>query len=209
MDFKQQSPSKPAAIKRTKSATTLKTKRKGGQTDIGDFAQPTQPMISNPISRKRSLQQIAAEEDAFDNSRWGDTDDEDGDDDDADNTPDYQKDEVDPIVLSGDETEQDEEPVKPAKRRKSAAGVVSGGTSKGVGTRRKDVVGDGRLIVVSSKKGSESTQTASKGKEKDTPNRSDSETPIQKCLLALQAIINKVSAGTVTHRRKDKVKGAD
>ncbi|WVN90264.1 uncharacterized protein L203_105500 [Cryptococcus depauperatus CBS 7841] len=50
----------------------------------------------NPVARKRSLQQLRAEEAEFDNSRWGDTDDE------------YEpSNNNDPIVASGDETEID------------------------------------------------------------------------------------------------------
>lgn len=162
MDFRQKSPVKgaPAALRKTKSTTSL-PQRKNGQANINDYAKPTQRVVSNPISRKRSLQQIRAEEDAFDNSGWGDTDD------------DYQQDDVDPIELSGDETEMDEAEAPAVKRRKSMGGVA---------TARKDLGGTGKVIPVGGKK----------GKAKDVPDRQDNRTPVEKCLAALKEVVQKV-----------------
>lgn len=98
MDFREASPRK-LATKPKQSAKRRSAKSKGPAT----LEKTTN---SNPIARKRSLQQIMAEEAEFDNSHWGDTDDEYNPENDGD-----------PIIASGDETEMDDD--VPLKRRKS------------------------------------------------------------------------------------------
>jgi hypothetical protein len=70
MDFRQASPSKQANAK--KAPVKRKTASTAQQSRIVPFAQK----VPNPISRQQSLQQIAAEEQEFDDSPWGDTDEE-------------------------------------------------------------------------------------------------------------------------------------
>lgn len=165
LDFRIKSPikgkGKAAPIRKSKSTGSLAA-RSAGQPAISDYAQPTQRVVSNPLARKRSLQQIRAEEEAFDKSGWGDTDNED----DARSSPDepgYQRDEVDPIVLS------DEEEEAPAPKKRKSVGssekTAGGAEAKGKG----------------------------KGKAKDVPDRSNTKSPTEKCLIALQKIVQKVS----------------
>ncbi|KAK4688907.1 bloom syndrome protein, partial [Tremellales sp. Uapishka_1] len=90
MDFRQTSPIKSrTTISRTTSVTAT-SKRKlppGAQPRIIPFTQK----ISNPISRQNSLREIARAEQEFDDSPWGDEQDEDpiefADDDDDDDIP--------------------------------------------------------------------------------------------------------------------------
>nr|XP_018267072.1 uncharacterized protein I303_01055 [Kwoniella dejecticola CBS 10117]OBR89230.1 hypothetical protein I303_01055 [Kwoniella dejecticola CBS 10117] len=125
MDFRQASPRKQPA-KKTISRAGSKV-----QMGIDNYAQK----VSNPISRKRSHQQILAEEAEFDNSHWGDTD----EDEDQDYVPD------DPIQIDDDDddgggngdTEKDDDDLpQSVKRRKSAISVSSTSSAgAGVGTR--------------------------------------------------------------------------
>lgn len=176
MEFRQDSPvkskfTKGGALQRSKSTSALggaQGKRSRGGNGGGNIAESLgmgmgaapgrdgsgrmSVSVSNPLARKRSLQQIRQEEDAFDNEPWGDTDDEDGED------GDYQPDGVDPIVVLSDgdgddvgegmETEVDtDEEMEPRKRRKSGDG--NGGVKvkagKGMMTGRKEVVGTSKL----------------------------------------------------------------
>lgn len=79
MEFRQASP--------RKQKQPPAKKRKSGQSQIDTFAH----RVVNPIARKRSHQQIMAETNDFDNSPWGDTDDE------------YTPNNDDPIELSDQE----------------------------------------------------------------------------------------------------------
>ncbi|OXG34723.1 bloom syndrome protein [Cryptococcus neoformans Bt120] len=98
MDFREASPRK----------LTTKPKQSAKRQSAKSKSQSTLEKTtgSNPIARKRSLQQIMAEEAEFDNSHWGDTDDEYNPENDGD-----------PIIADGDETEMDDD--VPLKRRKS------------------------------------------------------------------------------------------
>ncbi|KAK6905567.1 hypothetical protein I203_106397 [Kwoniella mangroviensis CBS 8507] len=106
MDFRQASPRKQPANKKTAS----KGSGSKNQAQIDSFARK----LSNPISRKRSHQQILAETEEFDNSPWGDTDDEN-----------YRPDD-DPIEIDDDadgnatEIEGDDDLPLAVKRRKTA-----------------------------------------------------------------------------------------
>jgi hypothetical protein len=141
------------------------------------------------------LQQIQAEEDAFDKSGWGDTDDEgEGGND--------QRITSDPIVLSGEETETDEKSKKKARNSAPAA----------VGTMRKEVAGGGalarrRTIGATASGGIKSSATQSMGtapKIKQTVgtilnvdddadvDRSTSRSPVDQCCQALRRAINDV-----------------
>ncbi|ORY29016.1 hypothetical protein BCR39DRAFT_533606 [Naematelia encephala] len=100
MDFRQKSPSKQAS-----KATTSKSTRgraAGNQPQIDRFAQS----VRNPVARKRSLRQIAEEEQEFETSPWGDTDDE------------FVPDADDPIELSDGGTEVDEPLASTSSRKK-------------------------------------------------------------------------------------------
>ncbi|WVW82165.1 hypothetical protein I302_104171 [Kwoniella bestiolae CBS 10118] len=104
MDFRQASPRKQPAAKKC-------TSKKGGsknQPQIDSFTRK----LSNPVSRKRSHQQIQAETEEFDNSPWGDTDDED-----------YRPDGNDPIEIDDatDVEEADDDLPLMVKRRKTTA----------------------------------------------------------------------------------------
>lgn len=98
MDFREASPRKSTT--KSKQPSKRQSSKSKSQTTLGKTTS------SNPIARKRSLQQIMAEEAEFDNSHWGDTDDE------------YHPEEDgDPTIASADETEVDDG--VPQKRRKS------------------------------------------------------------------------------------------
>jgi bloom syndrome protein len=71
------------------------------------------------------LQQIHAEEQAFDQSGWGDTDNEE-EERSSDRAPGAQKDGAEPVVLSGDE---EDEPVP--KKRRSVGAAAEGDKGKG------------------------------------------------------------------------------
>ena len=90
MEFRQASPRKAQATK--------PVKRKPGQPQIDGFAQK----VNNPIARKRSHQQIVEETRAFDDSPWGDTDE------------DYMPSDEDPIIALSDDGEV---PLSTKKRR--------------------------------------------------------------------------------------------
>ena len=197
MDFRQKSPIK-VAMKR--ASTTLELNKaksaapRRAQTDADTFGGNGRTIthsrvISNPVSRKRSLQQIQAEEDAFDQSAWGDTDNEDGGD--------------DAIVVnveSGNETEMDDKPAKKSRRAVSSAGP---------GTQRKEVAGGTlarrRTIGTTSSSGmkmSSDQNPTGKGSaarilhvddDVDAVNRGMSKSPVDACCQALRKVINKVS----------------
>lgn len=97
MDFREASPRKSTT--KSKQPSKRQSSKSKSQTTLGKTTS------SNPVARKRSLQQIMAEEAEFDNSHWGDTDDE------------YHPEDGDPIIASADETEVDDG--VPQKRRKS------------------------------------------------------------------------------------------
>lgn len=119
MDFRQASPRKEAA-KTTKKRTSTGNTETQGQIKF----------TANPVARQRSLQQIQKETEEFDNSAWGDSD-EDGE---------YNP--KDPIQNDGDATDVDEDiPLKDAKRRKTAPGTsTSGAKSRGAPAKAMEVV---------------------------------------------------------------------
>ncbi|KAL7423811.1 ATP-dependent DNA helicase sgs1 [Cryptotrichosporon argae] len=115
MDFRQASPRKSnGALPKGRGKKQLVPDN--GQTRLVPYAQRTKaaagasPVVSNPLSRKRSRQQLAEEDQAFDDSAWGDED--------------YQPNEADPIRDDADETDVDE-PLSRSKRRKSGANAPS------------------------------------------------------------------------------------
>ncbi|WVF70801.1 hypothetical protein IAT40_005595 [Kwoniella sp. CBS 6097] len=73
MMFRQNSPKKQRVTKKAAAGVNKRTVSGQMQPQIDSFTRK----VTNPISRKRSHQQILAEEAEFDNSPWGDTDDED------------------------------------------------------------------------------------------------------------------------------------
>lgn len=119
MDFREASPRKST----TKFKQPSKRQSSKSQTMLGKTTS------SNPIARKRSLQQIMAAEAEFDNSHWGDTDDE------------YHPEEDgDPIIASADETEVDDG--VPQKRRKST-GASKEKTPRSTRSKAKAATPDG------------------------------------------------------------------
>lgn len=123
MDFREASPRKEGA------KTTKVTKKRASA-----GADETQGQIkftakkSNPVSRQRSLQQIQKETEDFDNSHWGDSD-EDGE---------YAPD--DPIEVDGDATDVEEDiPLKDAKRRRTTSGHSAAGPSRNAPAARQVV----------------------------------------------------------------------
>jgi len=106
MDFRQASPRKEVV------KTTKKRQSAGADETQGQIKFTARK--SNPVSRQRSMQQIQKETEAFDNSHWGDSD-EDGE---------YAPD--DPIEVDGEATDVDEDvPLKDAKRRRTLSGPVT------------------------------------------------------------------------------------
>ncbi|OCF41399.1 hypothetical protein I317_04790 [Kwoniella heveanensis CBS 569] len=115
MMFRQNSPRKQRVTKKA-AAGTKRTGSGRVQPQIDSFT----TKVNNPISRKRSHQQILAEEAEFDNSPWGDTDDEDyrpG----AENSD-------DPIEIgdSGTEKEDDDLPLAIAVKKRKTTGKEIG-----------------------------------------------------------------------------------
>lgn len=124
MDFKEASPRKEAQKKVTK-------RKSAGMDEIqgqGQINFSAKPKKSNPISRQRSAQVIQKETEEFDQSRWGDTDD------------DYAP-EDDPIDghSEGDATDVDGDvPLKVAKRMRTASGA--GARDTGRNAMHRDMV---------------------------------------------------------------------
>jgi hypothetical protein len=198
MDFRQKSPRKqPVKEKRGTSKSTSTSGRKGGQTGIDSFAQK----VDNPISRRRSLLQIREEEAEFDQSPWGDTDEEDGD-----TTWKPDEDPEDPIEL----TEDDEVQVVGVSSRQGVGAGVGAGVRAGAGAGAGSGSGAGvanRLTSAATKR-SGAVVGAVKGKgtgggktlvldddeeETGVVDRRDTQSPVEKCFAALQAIKKSVS----------------
>ena len=155
-----------------KGKTKAPPAKAAGQTTIG-FART----VSNPISRKRSLQQIEAEVQDFDNSPWGDTDDEyipSGDDDGAAQVAGR---EDDPIELDETDVDDDMTPVAP-KRRKSGDGrrVVSAPTAPASASRDK-----GRKVLTAAHDSLSEVEPS----------------PFDQCFAALKAVVKSVSVGHI------------
>lgn len=113
MQFRQASPRKEAAPKKL-------TKRKSANGDELQGQITFAAKQSNPISRQRSAQQIQRETEAFDQSGWGDTDDE--------FTP-----EDDPIRVDSDATDVDGDvPLRVAKKRRTTGNASSMPKSRGL-----------------------------------------------------------------------------
>lgn len=178
MSFRVASPKKRA----TKASNA---KGRPGQQQIDTFARK----LSNPLSRKRSEQQIAEEEAEFDKSPWGDSDDEYIDDNESAGDGDH----LDPIEV--DETDVDEEiPLATrasAKRRK----VVTASTSRkelstaGPAAKRKTVGVKGKAPWERAK----SLVTVDEVDIADIAlTRESAESPIAQCFKELQAKVNKV-----------------
>ncbi|WWC66473.1 uncharacterized protein I206_100375 [Kwoniella pini CBS 10737] len=152
MDFRQASPRKQAP-KKVARKTGSKT-----QLGIDNYAQK----VPNPISRKRSHQQILAEEAEFDNSPWGDTDE------------DEHYDPDDPIEIDDDddgghtEREDDVLPLEVKKRKTTA---------------RKEI---GNSIVPKGATSISTVSSASRVKGVIEVDRSSSGSPVEVCLQALE-----------------------
>jgi hypothetical protein len=117
MDFRQASPRKEVA-KTIRKRTTTGSSETQGQIKF------TAAKKSNPISRQRSLQQIQKETEEFDNSHWGDSDD------DREYAPD------DPIEVDGEGTDVEGDlPLKDLKRRR-ISGPGQAGPSTSATTRK-------------------------------------------------------------------------
>ena len=210
MDFRQKSPIKVAwnqqnAAKRANNSNSASSRSRAGPSDADTFGGNgrTIPRPANPIARKRSLQQIQAEEDAFDQSGWGDTDEE-GEVGGGGSGGGGEYSTYDPIVLTDEETETDDHD-RPAfiKARKSAPAVV--------GTARKEVAGGAgalarRRTIGATTSGSikmASSQANGRGKGKAEMvlhvdddadvDRGMSKSPVDMCCRAIRKIVNKVS----------------
>ncbi|WWC86120.1 uncharacterized protein L201_000991 [Kwoniella dendrophila CBS 6074] len=154
MDFRQDSPRKQPAKKSS-------GKGQKGQAQIDSY---TRKM--NPISRKRSHQQILAEEAEFDNSPWGDTDDE-------DYQPENHNDYNDPIDVDDDSaTEGEGDNVNDltlmAKKRK---------------TVRKEI---GNAIIP--KGGNSGSAWTTTNLMSTSIDRSNANSPVELCLKALEKL---------------------
>ncbi|ORX34249.1 hypothetical protein BD324DRAFT_605080 [Kockovaella imperatae] len=170
MEFREASPRK-----QVKAA-----KRKSDQHGISSF------MNKNPIARQRSLQQIAREEQEFDNSHWGDTDDEDyAPSDGAPGTGD------DPIEVDTERDEDGDDDVPLAVRKKRKLSVKAPESSnksrlKARGTARTT----GASLTKQKASGSMASKAKAKtvldilrtkGNEHEFVDRSFSGTPHQQC----------------------------
>jgi hypothetical protein len=198
MDFRQKSPRKqPVKEKRGTSKSTSISGRKGGQTGIDSFAQT----VDNPISRRRSLLQIREEEAEFDQSPWGDTDEEDGD-----TTWKPDEDPEDPIEL----TEDDEVQVVGVGKRQGVGAVVgvtgrAAGGGGGVASRVAAAPRQSSSAAVAAKAkaqvGGRKTLVLDDGEEETgVVDRRDTQSPVEKCFAALQAIKKSVSAVRTVRR---------
>jgi bloom syndrome protein len=120
MDFREASPRKEA-VKTSKKRVSAGADETQGQ--IKFIAKK-----SNPVYRQRSIQQIQKETEDFDNSHWGDSDE------DAEYAPD------DPIEVDGDATDVEEDvPLKDAKRRRTTSGPSTAGPSRSAPAARQVV----------------------------------------------------------------------
>ncbi|WRT64029.1 uncharacterized protein IL334_000956 [Kwoniella shivajii] len=159
MDFRQASPRKKTTAKNSAP------KRQGSKTQvqIDSFAQK----VSNPIARKRSHQQILAEVAEFDDSPWGDTDEE------------YRpEDEGDPIQIDDSATEKEDGddglPLMIKKRK----------------TARKEI---GTAIIP--KPGHAQIKGVNRTKQRPIEvDRDDTASPVEACLKALEKMRDSVIA---------------
>ena len=121
MDFREASPRKEAA-----KTTKITKKRASAGADETQGQIKFTAKKSNPVSRQRSLQQIQKETEDFDNSHWGDSD-EDGE---------YAPD--DPIEVDGEATDVEEDiPLKDAKRRRTTNVPSTAATSRNIPVARQ------------------------------------------------------------------------
>ena len=164
MHFRQKSPVKKKAPSKRKSNDAK-------EGDIGSFARTA----SNPLARQRSRQQLRAEEDAFENSPWGDTDDE------------YQPDEEDPIEVSDNDDaastivdEDDDEGVPLAIKKRKTSSVVQKPT-KGQARSKKTL----SLSAIGFRDDDDASVVS--------VGRADNGTPVEQCLVALRAMMLRVS----------------
>lgn len=181
MDFKVASPRKGAA-KPSKAA------RRSGQQQLDGFTRK----VNNPVSRQRSAQQIADETAEFDNSHWGDTDDEYIDDNES-----AVGDHHDPIEV--DETDVEED-VPLATRAAAKRRRVEPGPS----TARKEIstagtAGKRRTVEMSRQAPWVGTRPKALGtvEEDDvleiSSTRESAESPVTRCLNEIKAFVAKVS----------------
>lgn len=120
MDFREASPRKEVV------KTTKKRVSAGADETQGQIKFTTKK--SNPVSRQRSIQQIQKETEEFDNSHWGDSDE------DKEYAPD------DPIEVDGDATDvEGDVPLKDAKRRRTTSGPSAAGPSRNTPAARQVV----------------------------------------------------------------------
>ena len=178
-----------AAVATNKRSKTAKPRTaKNGQQGIQSFTK----QVSNPVSRKRSAQQIMQEEQEFDNSKWGDTDEEYIDDPDTSSAEGDRNDPIEP-----DDTDVDEDvslaKVQAAKKRKllgerSAKFAPSAKNAKANGlpwaapatTRAK---GRGSELVTLDEEDVQVVDDA----------RRDNQSPTEQCLKDLRAVVEKAS----------------
>ncbi|KAK8865792.1 hypothetical protein IAR55_000939 [Kwoniella newhampshirensis] len=178
MEFRQASPRKQPV----KSARTTKKTTKG-QIQIDTYARK----VSDPITRKRSHQQILEEEAEFDNSPWGDTDDED-----------YRpEDDGDPIVLSDDETKGDDDvPLLVATKKRKTVQQEKTLSRGELGRARTNPAGAAAAAALA-RSGS---LVANRG---TIINRQDSASPVEQCFRELQQMREKVANKSATAPRLD------
>jgi hypothetical protein len=168
MDFRK-SPEKPTAKGKGR-------KSKSGPLD--NYAQKTDNpnFVSNPISRKRSAQEIQAEVDEFDASRWGDTDEEVGGygpEDGGDEEPIEISDGDDEVTLVGLSN----------KRRKLSDRGKGPAKVKGKGKAKAGENGD----ILSA------MRPEGRQEQVEEVDRDASGTPVMECLRALTALKKNVS----------------
>ena len=171
------------AVAAKTNAKSAKPRTSKGQQGIQAFTK----RVSNPISRKRSAQQILAEEEEFDKSGWGDTDDEYIDDPDSSHEG---GDRDDPIEL--DTTDIDDavplakaagkkrKVTKPAPKVSAEVKSKAAKVSEAPWKRSAAAAGGARLVTLDK----EDVEHA-RGMRKDT------QSPVEQCLRELREIVDK------------------
>ncbi len=161
---------------------------KSGQQGIESFTK----RISNPISRKRSEQQIRQEEEEFDKSGWGDEDDDyipNDEIDDADSASGGGE-QDDPIECVETDVDDEDTPVTRSKKRKTRADPVNATTKAKSAKKTREVPWEV----------DDAGGTAADDDDDDAEIieigavRKDNQSPVDQCLNELRAVVNNVSS---------------
>ena len=210
MEFRQQSPQKAPKQAKLKSNGKSGKAALAGQGGISAYAR----QVSNPVARKRSHQQIMAEEKEFDNSPWGDTDDEYAPSEDLGN--DTTTHGGDAIEVSDTEEEDADVPLSAIKRRKviaTTAAKIGTGERGSAKTAKKQSRLSSRGSRALKPKGPSSAVSKTVLVRDDSPtdlppalatakdvDREGTGTPHERCLRSLQTVYEAVSS--VPHEDK-------